>query len=158
MEIVRLPKVNHRHIASEVQQLSSIPQPAAPANGVRAAGRPHLRLVGGVPQESKTDDALHAEPVGASIKAPERLVADTRAQFRKDALTYLDRASAQSVKEFSLEMSGTTEMDASGLGIMVVVQKKAKELGIRMVIANAPQQVRYLLLLTKLEHLFEFEG
>jgi anti-anti-sigma regulatory factor len=55
-------------------------------------------------------------------------------------------------------MSATTEMDASGLGILVVVQKKAKELDIRMVIANAPQQVRYLLLLTKLEHLFEFEG
>jgi anti-anti-sigma regulatory factor len=54
-------------------------------------------------------------------------------------------------------MSHTTEMDASGLGILVVVQKKAKELGIRMRITGAPQQVRYLLLLTKLEHLFEFE-
>ena len=157
MEIVRLPKVNHRHIASEVQQLSSIPQPAAPANGVRAAGRPHLRLVGGAP-EKKTTEQLQAEPVGPSITAPERLVADTRAQFRKDALSYLDRAAAQSVKDFSLDMSATTEMDASGLGILVVVQKKAKELDIRMVIANAPQQVRYLLLLTKLEHLFEFEG
>lgn len=158
MEIVRLPKVSRRHIASEVQQLSSIPQPAAPANGVRAAGRPHLRLVGGVPQDPKSNEQLRAEPVGASIQAPERLVADTRAQFRKDALSYLDRAAAQSVKDFSLDMSRTTEMDASGLGILVVVQKKSKELGIRMVIANAPQQVRYLLLLTKLEHLFEFEG
>ncbi len=158
MEIVRLPKVSRRHIASEVQQLSSIPQPAAPANGVRAAGRPHLRLVGGVPQDPKSNEQLRAEPVGASMQAPERLVADTRAQFRKDALSYLDRAAAQSVKDFSLDMSRTTEMDASGLGILVVVQKKSKELGIRMVIANAPQQVRYLLLLTKLEHLFEFEG
>jgi len=62
------------------------------------------------------------------------------------------------VKDFALDMSRTTEMDASGLGILVVVQKKAKELGIRMRITGAPQQVRYLLLLTKLEHLFEFEG
>jgi anti-anti-sigma factor len=61
------------------------------------------------------------------------------------------------VKDFALDMSHTVEMDASGLGILVVVQKKAKELGIRMRITGAPQQVRYLLLLTKLEHLFEFE-
>ena len=158
MEIVRLPKVSRRHIASEVQQLSSIPQPAAPANGVRAAGRPHLRLVGGVADKSKTNEELLAQPVGASVEAPERLIADTRAQFRKDALSYLERAAAQSVKEFALDMSHTTEMDASGLGILVVVQKKATELGIRMRIAGAPQQVRYLLLLTKLDHLFEFEG
>jgi anti-anti-sigma factor len=158
MEIVRLPKVSRRHIAPEVQQLSSIPQPAAPVNGVRGAGRPHLRLVGGAAPQAKSNEELRAEPVSAAIAAPDRLVADTRAQFRKDALNYLDRASAQSVTTFSLDMSRTTEMDASGLGILVVVQKKAKELGIRMVIANAPQQVRYLLLLTKLEHLFEFEG
>jgi anti-anti-sigma factor len=156
MEIVRLPKVSRRHIASETQQLSSIPQPAAPVNGVRSADRKHLRLVGGAPQSQNED--LLAEPVAPSIIVPDRLVADTRAQFRKDALSYLDRAAAQSVMDFALDMSRTTEMDASGLGILVVVQKKAKELGIRMRITGAPQQVRYLLLLTKLEHLFEFEG
>jgi anti-anti-sigma factor len=156
MEIVRLPKVSRRHIASEVQQHSLIPQPAAPANGVRAA-RQHLRLVGGASEKPKSNEELLAEPVAPSIAVPDRLVADTRAQFRKDALAYLDRAAAQSVKDFALDMSHTTEMDASGLGILVVVQKKAKELGIRMRITGAPQQVRYLLLLTKLEHLFEFE-
>ena len=158
MEIVRLPKVSRRHIASEVQQLSSIPQPARPVNGVRGAGRPHLRLVGGVPEKPTSDASLLAEPVGPSFPVPERLVADTRAQFRKDALAYLERAAAQSVEDVALDMSHTTEMDASGLGILVVVQKKARELGVRMRIAGAPQQVRYLLLLTKLEHLFEFEG
>ena len=157
MEIVRLPKVNHRHIAPEVQQHPLIPQPAAPANGVRAV-RQHLRLVGGASEKPKSNDELLAEPVAPSIAAPDRLVADTRAQFRKDALAYLDRAAAQSVKDFALDMTHTTEMDASGLGILVVVQKKARELGIRMRITGAPQQVRYLLLLTKLEHLFEFEG
>ena len=121
-------------------------------------GHQHLRLVGGVPEKSNTNDELRAEPVAPSIAVPERLVAETRAQFRKDALAYLDRAAAQSVKEFALDMSRTTEMDASGLGILVVIQKKAKDLGIRMRITGAPQQVRYLLLLTKLEHLFEFEG
>jgi anti-anti-sigma factor len=157
MEIVRLPKVNHRHIASEAQQHPLIPQPAAPASGVRAA-RQHLRLVGGVSEKLKLDQELLAEPVASSLAVPDRLVSDTRAQFRKDALSYLERAAAQSVSNFALDMSQTAEMDASGLGILVVVQKKAKELGIRMRITGARQQVRYLLLLTKLEHLFEFEG
>ena len=156
MEIVRLPKVNHRHIASEAQQQSPIPQPAGPALLGRSAIRPHLRLVGGG-AEKKDQAALRAEPVNDTLAAPERLVADTRAAFRKEALHYLDRAEAQSVKDFSLDMSKTAEMDASGLGILVVIQKKAKETGIRMRIRKAPQQVRYLLLLTKLEHLFEFE-
>ena len=156
MEIVRLPKVSRRHIASEAQQHSLIPQPAAPADGVRAA-RQHLRLVGGASEKPKSNEELCAEPVAPSIAVPDRLVADTRAQFRKDALAYLDRAAAQSVKDLALDMSQTAEMDASGLGILVVVQKKATELGIRMRIVRAPQQVRYLLLLTKLEHLFEFE-
>ena len=156
MEIVRLPKVSRRHIASEAQQHSLIPQPAAPADGVRAA-RQHLRLVGGASEKPKSNEELRAEPVAPSIAVPDRLVADTRAQFRKDALAYLDRAAAQSVKDLALDMSQTAEMDASGLGILVVVQKKATELGIRMRIVRAPPQVRYLLLLTKLEHLFEFE-
>ena len=156
MEIVRLPKVSRRHIASEAQQHSLIPQPAAPGNGIRAA-RQHLRLVGGASEQPKSNDELRAEPVAPSIAVPDRLVAETRAQFRKDALAYLDRAAAQSVKDFALDMSQTAEMDASGLGILVVIQKKATELGIRMRIVRAPQQVRYLLLLTKLEHLFEFE-
>src|SRR4051812_44179789 len=105
MEIVRLPKVSRRHIASDTQQLSSIPQPAAPVNGVRSAERKHLRLVGGAPQHPKVNEELLAQPVAPSIIVPDRLVADTRAQFRKDALSYLDRASAQSVKDFALDMS-----------------------------------------------------
>jgi hypothetical protein len=122
MEIVRLPKVNHRHIASEVQQHPLIPQPAAPASGVRAV-RQHLRLVGGASEKPKSNEDLLAEPVAPSIAAPDRLVAETRAQFRKDALAYLDRAAAQSVKDFALEMSRTTEMVASCLGFLVVIQK-----------------------------------
>ena len=62
MEIVRLPKVSRRHIASDSTQHSLIPQPAAPANGVRAA-RQHLRLVGGASEKPKSNEELLAEPV-----------------------------------------------------------------------------------------------
>jgi anti-anti-sigma factor len=158
MEIVRLPKVSRRHIRSEAQQQKtpSLLPPAGPGRMMGQPDRSHLRLVAGGEDNSKQLEGVDAAPVSASIQAPDRLVADTRAAFRKDAMSYLDRAAAQQVKEFGLDMSRTVEMDASGLGILVVVQKKASELGIQMKIVKAPQQVRYLLLLTKLEHLFMF--
>ena len=157
MEIVRLPKVSRRHIRSEAQQQSpSLLPPAGPGRMMGQPNRGHLRLVAGAEDKNKQLEGAQSAPVAATIEAPERLVADTRAAFRKDAMSYLDRAAAQQVKEFGLDMSRTVEMDASGLGILVVVQKKASELGIQMKIVKAPQQVRYLLLLTKLEHLFTF--
>ena len=156
MEIVRLPKVSRRHIRSEAQQQSpSLLPPAGPGRMMGQPNRGHLRLVAGS-EDRKNSEGVPSAPVAATIQAPDRLVAETRAAFRKDAMSYLDRAAAQQVTEFGLDMSRTVEMDASGLGILVVVQKKASELGIQMKIVKAPQQVRYLLLLTKLEHLFTF--
>lgn len=149
MEIVRLPKVSRRHYVSGThpQQSQALNLTALAATGHNAE-RSHLRLVGGAQGEStKPSDKL---------VAPERIVAETRAAFRKEALSYMDGVLKAGMKEFSLDMSHTTEVDASGLGILVVIQKRAKELGLTMRVARAPQQVRYLLLLTKLEHLFEF--
>jgi anti-anti-sigma regulatory factor len=152
MEIVRLPKVSRRHYVSGAQpQQSQALNLAAPAAAGHNAERSHLRLVGGAgkPEEGST--------VSDTLSAPERIVAETRAAFRKDALAYMERALKAGLKQFRLDMSHTTEVDASGLGILVVVQKRSKELGLKMLVARAPQQVRYLLLLTKLEHLFDFE-
>jgi ABC-type transporter Mla MlaB component len=152
MEIVRLPKVSRRHVSAGAQQQSSVPQPAAPALVGRSANRTHLRLLGGAGKNQNGS----TESVSNTFSAPERIIAETRANFRKDALAFMERAVEAGLVEVSLEMSKTVEIDASGLGVLVVVQKKAKELGLHMRVTRAPQQVRYLLLLTKLEHLFEF--
>jgi anti-anti-sigma regulatory factor len=90
------------------------------------------------------------------LTAPERVVSDTRAEFRKIALDFVERASAEDGKAVAIDLSGTAEVDASGLGILVLVQKRAKELGVHLTLRKVPTQVRYLLLLTKLDHLFEF--
>ena len=149
MEIVRLPKVSRRHVSVGTQEQSSVPQPAAPSNVGRSAGRAHLRLLGGAKNDT-------TEEVSNTFAAPERIIAETRATFRKDALNFMETAVAAGLIDVSLDMSKTVEVDASGLGVLVVVQKKSKELGLHLRVTRAPQQVRYLLLLTKLEHLFEF--
>ena len=152
MEIVRLPKVSRRHVSAGTQQHSSVQEPAAPTRIGHSADRSHLRLLGGARSNAGND----AADVSSTFSAPDRIVAETRATFRKDALAFMECAVAAGLIDISLEMSKTVEIDASGLGVLVVVQKKATELGLQMRVTRAPQQVRYLLLLTKLEHLFEF--
>jgi len=146
MEIVRLPKVSRRHVSAGTQEQSSNPQPAAPSTVGRSSGRTHLRLLGGARNQNDTTEEVHN-----SFAAPARIISETRATFRKDALNF-----AAGLIDVSLDMSKTVEVDASGLGVLVVVQKRSKELGLHLRVTRAPQQVRYLLLLTKLEHLFEF--
>ena len=88
--------------------------------------------------------------------APVRLLADSRAEFRKAALEALERAVASGAAGFAIDLSDTAEVDASGLGILVLVQKRAKERGMSLKLLRVPAQVRYLLTLTKLDHLFEY--
>ena len=90
------------------------------------------------------------------LMAPERVVSETRADFRKMALEVVERAATEPAKSAAIDLSQTSEVDASGLGILVLVQKRAKELGVHLTLRKVPTQVRYLLLLTKLDHLFEF--
>ena len=90
------------------------------------------------------------------LTAPERIVSETRADFRRTALEFIEKVHAEQGASAAVDLSRTAEVDASGLGILVLVQKRAKELGVTLVLARTPVQVRYLLTLTKLDHLFEF--
>ena len=92
------------------------------------------------------------------LPAPERLVADTRVDFRCQALECLDRLSARGGDAFTIDMRETREVDASGLGILVLVHKRARERGMPTRLVRTPKPVRTLLSLTKLDSLFEFES
>jgi anti-anti-sigma regulatory factor len=93
----------------------------------------------------------------ATVLAPERLVAETRVDFRSNALDCLARESEAGGEGHSLtiDLGGTRDIDASGLGILVLVQKRARERGLPTRLVNTPNQVRSLLSVTKLDGLFE---
>jgi anti-anti-sigma factor len=91
-----------------------------------------------------------------TLTALPRLVGETRSEFRKMVLEFVEEASRNGATAIAIDLSDTSEVDASGLGILVLVQKRARELGLKLSLLKVPQQVRYLLLLTKLDHLFEF--
>ena len=93
---------------------------------------------------------------GAALSAPERLVAETRVDFRSAALERLAQAGASGGAALTIDMTETSDIDASGLGILVLVQKRARERGLPTCLLNPQRQVRSLLSLTKLEALFEY--
>ena len=90
------------------------------------------------------------------LEAPQRLAVETRVDFRSAALEWLDRAEAAGTGRLSIDMSSTESVDASGLGTLVLVQKRARERGLATQLVGSRQAVRTLLSITKLEPLFEF--
>lgn len=91
---------------------------------------------------------------GSVLFAPERIIAGTRAEFRGTAIEFLE-ALAPDQQALVIDMSRTVELDASGLGILVLIQKRAKERGMSTRLRQTPERVRNLLKLTMLDFLFE---
>ena len=100
---------------------------------------------------------MNAAPRSTSdvLQAPIQLVSETRAAFRATALAYVERLGAAKSPIAIVDLSETLDVDASGLGILVLLQKRAKELGMTLRLSQVPTKVRYLLVLTKLDHLFD---
>jgi anti-anti-sigma factor len=92
-----------------------------------------------------------------TVPAPTRLAADTRGSFRDSALECLERAGQLGAGALTIDLSCTDELDASGLGLLVMLHKRAKERGVTTVLAHVPAHVRMLLAATKLDSLFRFE-
>ena len=106
-----------------------------------------------------TPRAAATVPAGVecpTLVAAPRLIAATRDEFRAAAFDLLDRATAASAPAAVVDMGQTVDMDASGLGILVLLHKRAKERGIVTRLLHTPEHVRRLLALTKLEYLFEY--
>jgi ABC-type transporter Mla MlaB component len=55
-----------------------------------------------------------------------------------------------------IDVGHTGELDAGGLGILVLVQRRARTHGLPTRLLHAREQVRRLLTLTKLDYLFQF--
>ncbi len=99
-------------------------------------------------------DAVEA-PVHTLI-APNRLTSDHRLEFRRAALEILERAVRAEASRIDVDLGATAEMDASGLGVLVLLQKRARERGLRIRLLNPSRAIREMLQLTRLDAFFEF--
>ena len=72
-------------------------------------------------------------------------------------MDHVERAAEQSAARIYVDLGATKDIDASGLGVLVLLQKRARERMIATRLLNAGAAVRQMLLLTKLDYLFELD-
>jgi anti-anti-sigma regulatory factor len=98
--------------------------------------------------------APNAEP--RALVAPVRLVSETREEFRRAALRLIEQRAQERREALDIDLRRTTELDAGGLGILVLIQRRARTHGLATRLICSQDPVRRLLALTKLDYLFEF--
>jgi anti-anti-sigma factor len=100
---------------------------------------------------------LIADNYNEVLVAPPRLDGGSRLDFRRAALEHLERVAQRNETRLVIELQHTVEIDASGLGVLVLVQKRARERMIATTLLHAGAPVKQMIALTKLEYLFDIE-
>jgi anti-anti-sigma regulatory factor len=91
------------------------------------------------------------------IAAPEHLGLDSRNEFRKAAVLLLEQL-PEGDGRLVIDLGATRKVDSAGLGALMLIQRRAAERRQAVVLRNASDELRYLLVLTKLDDLFELEA
>jgi anti-anti-sigma factor len=97
-----------------------------------------------------------AQPPKRELPAPVTLGLATREAFRRSANELLDEL-AEGDGQLVVDFSGTKEVDSSGLGALVMVQRHAADRRQQVVLRAVSAELEFLLVLTKLDDLFLFE-
>jgi anti-anti-sigma factor len=119
----------------------------------RASSSPAACLVSWTYVEGTQMNTVNEDRI---VAAPERLVAETRAEFRNAAVSLIESVGREA-RTITLDLSMTRVMDATGLGTLVAIQTRAKQFGLTVRLANVAEEVYALLALTELLHLFAIE-
>ena len=90
------------------------------------------------------------------IAAPATLDVHTRGAFREEALALLVRL-GDGGGALVVDLSATRRVDSAGLGTLVMIQGRASERKHGVVLRGVSEEIRFLLLMTRLEDRFAFE-
>ena len=91
------------------------------------------------------------------LAAPEELGLDSRTAFRRAATELLEQL-AEGQGRLVIDLSATRQVDSAGLGALMLIQRKAAERRLAVCLRGANEELRFLLVLTKLDDLFELES
>ncbi|MDZ4674955.1 MAG: STAS domain-containing protein [Gemmatimonadota bacterium] len=95
--------------------------------------------------------ATHA--VTRLLAVPAELGLDSRVEFRRVAVALLDQL-PEGNGQLILNMALTRHVDSAGLGTLMLIQHRAEERRLQVVLRGVSDEVRFLLVLTKLDDLF----
>jgi len=91
------------------------------------------------------------------LEAPPVLGLDERVAFRDAAVAALDALPPASGR-LVIDLVATHAVDSAGLGALIVVQRHAAERRQSICLRHMTDELRFLLVLTKLADLFDVEG
>jgi anti-anti-sigma regulatory factor len=101
--------------------------------------------------------SMPTRPIEKAMAAPEELGLESRSAFRRAAGELLDQL-PEGAGRLVIDLSATRGVDSAGLGALMLVQRKAAERRLSVCLRGANDELRFLLVLTKLDDLFELEG
>jgi anti-anti-sigma factor len=90
------------------------------------------------------------------MAAPEHLGLESRTPFRQSAVGLLDQLPERTGR-LVIDLRGTRTVDSAGLGALMLIQRKASERRQVVVLKRPNDELRFLLVLTKLDDLFDVE-
>lgn len=85
------------------------------------------------------------------VEVEGQLIVGNRQELKQRVLDELEHGE----RRFLIDFSGTGYIDSSGLGVLVSLSKKIRELGGELRLANLNDDLRTLFELTKLDTLFQ---
>ncbi|HXF95959.1 MAG TPA: STAS domain-containing protein [Gemmatimonadales bacterium] len=100
---------------------------------------------------------MSAHPVEKVLAAPEALSLESRVAFRRAAVELLEQL-PEGEGRLVIDLTGTRYVDSAGLGALMLIQRRAAERRQTVCLRGANEELRFLLVLTKLDDLFELES
>ena len=91
------------------------------------------------------------------LVAPEHLGLDSRTTFRQSAISLLDQLPERTGR-LVIDLRTTRSVDSAGLGALMLIQRRASERRQAGALRRPNDELRFLLVLTKLDDLFEVEA
>jgi anti-anti-sigma factor len=96
------------------------------------------------------------QEVERGLSAPDTLGLESRVEIRKAAIQLLE-GMPEGAGRLVIDLGRTRHVDSAGLGALMLIQRRAGERRQTVVLRNPSEEIRFLLVLTKLSDLFQIE-
>jgi anti-sigma B factor antagonist len=97
------------------------------------------------------------QEVARGLSAPDTLGLESRVAIRKAAFQLLEEM-PEGTGRLIIDLGQTRHIDSAGLGALMLIQRRAAERRQTVVLRRPSEEIRFLLVLTKLYDLFQVEA
>jgi anti-anti-sigma factor len=102
------------------------------------------------------EELMSPQDVERGLCAPEILGLESRVEILKAAVHLLEEM-PEGCGRLVIDLTHTRQVDSAGLGALMLIQRRAAERRQVVVLRNPSEEIRFLLVLTKLAELFHID-